>query len=526
VSTDPADGSVVHQPVRVVSATFDETVGVSDDSLRVFAPDGQRVDTGGTTVGASPTTIQVALESGLADGTYTVAWHVVSADTHPIQGAFTFSIGHRSSHVSGSSVIGGGSRTLSALYAVDRAAGYIGFVIAAGGVLFLAVCWPVGLRDRRTVRLVGSAWVVTVVAALLQLPLQGALASGRGVGAVLDPHVVRQSFDDRVGIAIAIRVLALGLLAVLFVVLSDVSTEDDRARQQIGILLLVTTGCAALTWSVAGHEGTGTWWPLALGSDMVHLVSATFWLGGLALLVFAVLRRDSEDTPAAQTAVLRFSPLATWCVLLIVLTGTYQAWRNTRSWAALFETRYGLLVCAKVALLCGLVLLGLQARKVLGARPFRAQSREGIDLRRLRRGVVVEAALAAVVLGVTAVLVQSPTALESYHPVPSASQSFDTGTVRGTVTAALTPARLGPNHVQLRLTDASGTAYRPKQVTAALSQEADDVGPLPVELHTTGPGTYESSPVSLGFSGTWTLSVVVRSDAFDEATVALELPVT
>src|SRR5690349_312950 len=93
VSSSPVDGEILKQAPARVTATFDEPVGVSSDSLRVFSPAGARVDSGGTVHGSKPSEITVRLATGLSHGTYTVSWHVISADSHPVQGAFSFSIG-------------------------------------------------------------------------------------------------------------------------------------------------------------------------------------------------------------------------------------------------------------------------------------------------------------------------------------------------------------------------------------------------------------------------------------------------
>src|ERR1700719_3665394 len=74
-STSPADGAVVRAEPTTVTATFDEQVGVSADSLMVFGPDGQRADNGLTTHGSVPQEITVGLRPGLGRGTYTVSWH-------------------------------------------------------------------------------------------------------------------------------------------------------------------------------------------------------------------------------------------------------------------------------------------------------------------------------------------------------------------------------------------------------------------------------------------------------------------
>ncbi|CAM5383874.1 Copper resistance protein CopC/CopD OS=Streptomyces tendae OX=1932 GN=F3L20_31300 PE=4 SV=1 [Streptomyces tendae] len=90
--SDPAQGAVVDTAPAQISLTFSEPIAVGDDSVRVLDPKGERVDKGDP-ANLSGTTYSVRLLSGLPDGTYTVAYQVVSADSHPVAGAYTFSIG-------------------------------------------------------------------------------------------------------------------------------------------------------------------------------------------------------------------------------------------------------------------------------------------------------------------------------------------------------------------------------------------------------------------------------------------------
>jgi copper transport protein len=93
-SSDPGDGSVLKSAPRQVTVTFSESVGLLDDSLRVLTPENRRVHTGEVShADGRSDTARVTLPRGLGTGTFTVAWRVVSADSHPISGAFTFSIG-------------------------------------------------------------------------------------------------------------------------------------------------------------------------------------------------------------------------------------------------------------------------------------------------------------------------------------------------------------------------------------------------------------------------------------------------
>lgn len=94
--SDPQDGAVVATAPQQVTLTFSEQVALGSDSIRVLDPSGKRADTDAAPRDLhSGSTVKygVALRGGLPDGTYTVAWQAVSADSHPVSGAFTFSIG-------------------------------------------------------------------------------------------------------------------------------------------------------------------------------------------------------------------------------------------------------------------------------------------------------------------------------------------------------------------------------------------------------------------------------------------------
>src|SRR6185312_11558576 len=68
-NTSPAQSAVVSTAPADVSLTFDEAVGISADSIRVFDPAGQRVDDGRTAATSNPDTIRIGLRSGLGNGT-------------------------------------------------------------------------------------------------------------------------------------------------------------------------------------------------------------------------------------------------------------------------------------------------------------------------------------------------------------------------------------------------------------------------------------------------------------------------
>jgi copper transport protein len=148
------------------------------------------------------------------------------------------------------------------------------------------------------------------------------------------------------------------------------------------------------------------------------------------------------------------------------------------------------------------------------------------SMRALRISVTIEVAVVAVVLAATAILVSTPTGRESYAPPVNASSAFDTGGPggAGTLRTSVTPARLGPDQVELTLTAPAGQPFSPAEVRASLYFPARDLGPIPVALTGTGPGRYRAATASFGFTGQWQLRVTIRSDDFDETTVII--PVT
>jgi copper transport protein len=145
----------------------------------------------------------------------------------------------------------------------------------------------------------------------------------------------------------------------------------------------------------------------------MHVLCMSAWLGGLAMLLIvlglAARRLPGRDgTRLLAVVVGRFSMLARFAVLILLLTGIAQSVALVGSLSALRDTEYGLLVLAKIALLGVLIALGgFNQRWVLprlrllaagGGEPGRATTV-------LRQSVALKVGFALVVIAVTSVLV-------------------------------------------------------------------------------------------------------------------------
>ncbi|QWQ42421.1 copper resistance protein CopC [Streptomyces sp. YPW6] len=360
--SDPADGAVVDTAPQQVTLSFSEAIAVGDDSIRVLDPSGKRADTeAGPEELSEGSTVRygVSLHSGLPDGTYTVAWQAISADSHPISGAFTFSIGAPSETTVALPSEGAGGGPVGFLYDIARYTAYGGFAVLVGGSAFVLVCWRGGAASLPMQRLVVRGWLAltgaTLVMLLLRYPYTG---SGKFADA-FDLAGLQSVLDTKPGAALVSRLLLLGAAALFTAVLfgTYARREDERERKDLAFGLavgggVVATGIAA-TWSMSEHASTGIQTNIAMPVDILHLLAVAAWLGGLASLLVALYRTPDIGSAAVR----RFSAVAFGSVAVLAATGVYQSWRQVGSWTALTGTRYGQLLILKVALIA--LLLGV-----------------------------------------------------------------------------------------------------------------------------------------------------------------------
>ncbi|WP_037674680.1 copper resistance protein CopC [Streptomyces griseus] len=337
--TDPADGAVLKTAPRALTLTFTESIGLLDDSLRVLDPDNRRADRGEPRHASGRSdTVQVSLPANATEGTYVVAWRVVSADSHPVSGAFTYSVGKPSPTPV---VVSAGpveNRATGSLYDLARYLAYGAAALFIGTAVFLVVCRPPEPgRLRRT--LVVGWWVLLAATAVLLL-LRAPYESGTGPASAFDPSALKRTLTTRPGEALVARLLLLPVAAVL---LLRARKHERPTRVTLGAGAVLGVGLA-LTWASAEHASAGIQVPVAMTSSVLHLLAMAAWLGGLTALL-TLLHRG----PLPALTVARFSRLAFTSVIVLTVTGVYQSWRGLGSWATLTETAYGRILLVKLA---------------------------------------------------------------------------------------------------------------------------------------------------------------------------------
>ncbi|MFB7025508.1 MULTISPECIES: copper resistance CopC/CopD family protein [unclassified Streptomyces] len=357
--SDPQDGAVVATAPKEVNLTFSEQVAMSADSIRVLDPAGRRADTGEIRDLCSGSIVRygVELRAGLPDGTYTVAWQTVSADSHPIAGAFTFSIGAPSATSVALPDQEPGGGLVGALYGIARYLSYAGFAVLVGGGAFVLVCWPRGAGVRPVQRTVVRAWLTLTGATLVMLLLRNPYTGSGELSDAFDLAGLKSVLETKTGAALTSRLLLLGAAALFVAVLFGSYTRRTDPKEKkdlvfgLGIGGTVVAAGIAGTWALAEHASTGIQPGIAMPVDILHLLAVATWLGGLTVLLVALYRTPSVERAAIE----RFSKVAFASVAVLVATGIYQSWRQVGSWSALTGTRYGQLLLVKIGLMGVLV---------------------------------------------------------------------------------------------------------------------------------------------------------------------------
>jgi copper transport protein len=485
VSTTPGDTAVVKTAPRQVTLEWSESVDLGKDSVQLLDGSGKRIATPPPERGANARTAAMTLPRGLANGTYVVSWRVVSADSHPVSGAFSFSIGAPSAVVF--STGGASNAVVKAIDAVARGIAFLGLAITIGGAVVLFLLWPEGRADPRGRRLLWGGIGALLLGSVVVLLVQGPYASGGSLVDVVKPSLFSFSLSTRFGHAIVIRIVLALVLAGL------VMRALERGGRERAILL-PAGACVlglVLTWTLTDHSRTGvqTWLGVPVAS--VHLLAMALWFGGL---IAVLLLRPGREVIA------RFSRLALASFLVLGATGVYLAWRQVGGFPALPATDFGKLLLLKTGIVVAIVVPAYYSR--------RAVQRGGS----VRQTVAGEACLGLAVLAVTATLVNTAPARVSYiDPV----NTTVTGPAGARVQVRLSPAKQGPNVLDVYLVRRDGTLLVVPELTAQLIPKGS-AGPLKVDLAAAEPGHYVDDRLSVPFVGDWTLRLQIRTSEIDE----------
>jgi copper transport protein len=569
LGTSPTNGSTLRSPPAQVVLTFGEAVQAPPTAIELYNANGQRVTTGPPQHPANRSDQVSASLPPTLKGTYIVSWRVISADTHPVQGAFTFSVGTASGASVGSLeqhllAARHPSRGLGVLVGALRTLILVAVIVAVGGAALL-VGWPGGIR-RLAMRLCLLAAIGTAaVASTAALILQGPYDAGKPIGDALRTSVFSPVLHSSFGTGAEVRVVAsLVMLVGVLVGLHRmrVGSDDGRLnpaepprRNPAAIrapawLMATLAGSAGLvvSLSLSGHARSGRWEPVGFITDLVHVAAASIWVGGLVALAALLFRPEPDRRPGEMEGVVRrFSSTALIAVGLIVVSGVLQAWRQVGSWGQLTETDYGTVLLLKVTLVVVAIEAGWFSRRWVGQRlggpgpeqpaPIRRPrgpgavtaagsipAPSGFDggdtpgsgpvnpaASRFRRWLAFETAIAIGVVALTGVLVDTAPPQGERAEAAALASTHRTTVGSDSLSVAVYPLVAGTVHVGIQLTDRSTEPVDAFQMSAQVSLPSRHIGPLSVPLSHQSVGSWVGS-VDVPLAGHWTLLVSVLTD--------------
>jgi copper transport protein len=489
---------VLEQSPKEIVLNFGEAVEVSFGSIRLFDSNSQSV--------ALPTpkfveangaidakTIRVEIPE-LQSGSYLVVWRVVSADSHPVQGAFAFQIGTKGLNLESLSeeILASSSAPFAVrlTMGIARWLSFLGVMVMVGAMLLATRI--VGFS--RVDKIIFGSWITAFVGSTLVLLLQAPYALGQAMSVGEVFSAVDDVLQTRLGTWLVVR----GTILLAFLILIRQRNLHDKSIYRMAAILL-GIGLFA-TFSISGHPGMREFSALSIGTDIVHFLSVSAWMGGLVTLVLLGRKWQSESSLVISW----FSFTATISMPIMVATGVAQAWRMMEGFQNIFSTTYGIVLSVKVLLVVVAIAAGTRARQV-----FKSKKVDQQDLREIKfsRTVLAESMIGIAVLAVTAVLVSVP-------PLSvSGAAAFETSIVQANVIADIrvTPARVGEVEVHILLSPPGGSLQSITEATARISLVAEEIPAIPIEVQLVGTNHFQAA-LLVPRAGDWLLEIFVNSE--------------
>lgn len=510
-SSTPMPGGTVPEGTPVLALRFTEQIDPAEVEVRLVRSDGQAWPAQGEVPRGRPNEARIATEP-LTQGTYELSWRVLSVDGHVEEGSLLFAVGDASVTADPLQQASGEPPSLvDGIEGLGRALAMVGVLATVGLPLFVAEV----RRWEHVPRRVPTALVLLLGLALAGLGIRFAVLSWE-VGA---------GWMETVGTRAGGLLLAQGLLvlAALGLVAACWQRDPDQRRG----LLLVAVVPASLVVVVNSMGGHGV---LAFSSReavaghiaaTVHVLVVGLWGGGV--LGFLLLR--DQDGPSLAELVERFFPVGMVSVVVVALTGLYQAYVHLPEVQALWGSPYGRLLMAKTAGLGVLVIFGAAHQRWI--RP-RLATRD-LPGRRFDRVIAAELAVLGLVVLFASVLAAAPLpgAPLDEGPGPVATFEQEAPTEDFWVRVALDGTTVETNEtynltVELR----PRTSIAPEEANVTVSQAPPDPGSgnttwAPTHL---GEGVWLLQGLGFDQPGPWTLRVDLDTPAGRQS-VIFDLPV-
>jgi copper transport protein len=392
---DPSPGyrERLESPPAAVVLRFDQAVTAFPDSIVVLDGRGQFLSDQ-TASGADDRVVLAPLRS-LPRGAYTVRWHVLSADGHPVTGVYTFGVQVAAPPPTEAFGASGPTRTEDAV----RWAYFLSLSLVVGGLGFCLLVlrgMPKEL-SRRLYKLIGLGLAATLETGILAFIMRAEGALRLPFGKLLYADLTPIAAGTRIGSAFTVMTMGFVIVSTLVYV----AWLFDRVVFLWPAFVLAVGLASGL--SLSGHQSADRGSSRATElADWIHLSAALLWVGGLAVLAVCVWPLAGE---LRKDAFLRFSRLATLLIAALLGAGIYLSIVRLPELDNLWTTSYGQVLIVKMALVS--LALAWGAFHHFVGRPALVSGSSSHWPTRLGRSLLAESSIAMAILLVAAVLVNA-----------------------------------------------------------------------------------------------------------------------
>ena len=231
-----------------------------------------------------------------------------------------------------------------------------------------------GEKVRRLLKISSTIWVIGALGTILFTLAQ---ILGTTLSDALDLTVIR-SFLTQISLG---KYLAFQALMAVVVLVFSIATK----KIELLIVLLVLSIAGLVAPVFESHAASGGSHSLVIGSLVIHVIALSLWVGG----VIALGTLSPEDRPVA---VPRFSQLALWAAIAVVISGAVNAWARL-NFVDAWNSSYAFIVLGKIVATVILVWIGYRHRKTLA-------NKESINWAGFAKLLTVE----ALIMGVTVIM--------------------------------------------------------------------------------------------------------------------------
>jgi copper transport protein len=466
----------------------------------------------------------------LRQGWYLVFWRVISADGHPVRGAFTFAVGPNPGPAPQFVIPPLSETAATPGLVITRWLVFLAVMSAIGlFVLRIAIARPLRAQPRATALAFGASAALALVAIPFYVLYATSEFARRPITSVGDlVPLTRVSAFGR-GFLDLWLVFALFVVAATIALVLDRPDRPQRSLAELGAVAGVVLAAASVLVvpGVSGHADQASPRGLALLLDWLHLASGSLWLGGLiGVLVLWRSLPAVERVAGLAICVPRFSNVALASVAVLLGSGVSASVIHLPTVSSLWETSYGQAIMVKAALLASALVAGfVNLRRTTPALRSPAPSAgTAILLRRLVTGEVLLLTGAVAAAAVLTSLAPPPKALAGLK----ASAHVGPGAVDETVNengyklgVRVAPNRAAvPNAFSVRLMR-HDAPVRGATIVARFTMLDMEMPAQEYVLRETRPGVYAYEAPALVMVGRWGLSFEVEPPQGAPFTVAV-----